>query len=406
MRWQPLLLCLAFVLPAGCGDSEGTGPVLPTIAAIRITPVFSPLPMGYRVRLLATPVDEAGEPVGTRVTWTSSNTDVATALANGTVRGVSPGEVRITAEADGVEASTSVTVVDESDPIAGPDLQWTTEEVGIEGDGVVPVLHAVWGSSPEDVFAVGGEWWEGWWPVTGAIVHNGGSDWKSMTVPVHAEDLLDVWGASASDVFAVGALGTILHYDGTTWAEMASGTDRNLSAVWGSSGEDVFAAGARNVVLHYDGAAWTTAWLGAGPNALVDIWGSSGTDVFAVGSGAILHYDGDAWTQTVHAGLTLMGVWGTSSTNVFAVGDSGVILHYDGTGWSAVPTPPVEGLLGIQGTDEDDMFAVGSADILHYDGTIWRPVQNPTSDGLLSFWVAPEDLFLAGWGSTIAHGKR
>ena len=37
-----------------------------------------------------------------------------------------------------------------------------------------------------------------------------------------------VWGSSATDVFAVGDSGTILHYNGSAWSAMSSGTTNEL----------------------------------------------------------------------------------------------------------------------------------------------------------------------------------
>ena len=49
------------------------------------------------------------------------------------------------------------------------------------------------------------------------------------------------------DVFAVGSngytSGIILHYNGSAWSAMTSGTTNSLNGVWGSSGSDVFAVG-------------------------------------------------------------------------------------------------------------------------------------------------------------------
>ena len=61
-----------------------------------------------------------------------------------------------------------------------------------------------------------------------------------------------VWGSSNSDVFAVGDGGTILHYDGSTWTTMNSGTNYSLTGVWGSTSSDVFAVGF--VFWHIGGA--------------------------------------------------------------------------------------------------------------------------------------------------------
>ena len=69
--------------------------------------------------------------------------------------------------------------------------------------------------------------------------------------------LNSIWGSSGNDVFAVGEGGTILHYNGSAWSPMASGTTENLKGIWGSSGSDVFAVGANGVILHYNGSAWS-----------------------------------------------------------------------------------------------------------------------------------------------------
>jgi len=61
--------------------------------------------------------------------------------------------------------------------------------------------------------------------------------------------LFDVWGTSSSDVFAVGSEGTILHYDGTQWSEMPSGTRDWLTSVWGTSSGDVVVVGGTGTIL-------------------------------------------------------------------------------------------------------------------------------------------------------------
>ena len=130
-----------------------------------------------------------------------------------------------------------------------------------------------------------------------------------------SDPLYGVWGSSANDVFAVGGdEGIILHYNGTAWTEMASPASDGLYEVWGSSTNDVFAVGVSistravyYIIYHYDGTAWTEM---ASPTSdpLYGVWGSSGNDVFVVGSllggrnpdgllvpdkGTILHYTKD-----------------------------------------------------------------------------------------------------------------
>lgn len=63
--------------------------------------------------------------------------------------------------------------------------------------------------------------------------------------------LRGVWGSSGNDVFAVGDAGTILHYNGFTWSAVSSGTTRNLAGVWVSPGRNAFAVGDSGTVLRY-----------------------------------------------------------------------------------------------------------------------------------------------------------
>ena len=110
----------------------------------------------------------------------------------------------------------------------------------------------IWGSSPEDVFAVEGAWFYGW---AGRILHYDGTEWEEMDIPTTA-DLYGIWGFGPDDVYAVGWWGTILHYDGEQWTQMDSGTDIHLWDVWGASPDSVWAVGCKYVyteavILHY-----------------------------------------------------------------------------------------------------------------------------------------------------------
>jgi hypothetical protein len=66
----------------------------------------------------------------------------------------------------------------------------------------------------------------------------------------------DVWGSAPDDVFAVGYDGVILHYDGAGWQPMeASGGVASLCAVWGPAGTgeamDLFAVGEGGRIVRY-----------------------------------------------------------------------------------------------------------------------------------------------------------
>jgi hypothetical protein len=255
------------------------------------------------------------------------------------------------------------------------------------------MAQGVWGSSATDIFAVG---------YGGTILHYDGTEWSAMSSGT-TQSLLGVWGNSATDVFAVGYGGTILHYDGTDWSAMSSGTTQRLEGVWGSSATDVFAVGG-GTILHYDGTDWSNMSSGT-TQTLQGVWGKSATDVFAVGGGPILHYDGTGWRAiSKNPPRSLLNVWGSSATDVFAVGGSGTTLHYDGTDWSNMSSGTMQTLYGVWGSSATDVFAVGGDPILHYDGTGWSAISISPPRILLRVWgSSATDIFGLGYSGSIFH---
>ncbi len=260
-------------------------------------------------------------------------------------------------------------------------------------------LYSIWGSSGNDVFAAGGG---------GVLLHFNGSVWANLASGT-ANNLSGVWGSSGSDVFAAGSDGILLHFSGrawNSWSSMASGTAKNLSSVWGSSGSDVFAVGDGGSILHYDGKAWSAMNSGT-MNLLSGVWGNSGTDIFAVGiNGTILHYNGSVW-QAMNSGTTnhLYGIWGSSGSSVFAVGISGTILHFNGSDWTAMSTGTTNHLYSVWGSSENDVFAVGiGGTVLHYNGSTWTVMPSGTENNLYGVWgISGNDVFAVGNGGTIMH---
>jgi len=194
-------------------------------------------------------------------------------------------------------------------------------------------IRSIWGKSGDSVFGVGSfvvpvedelecEHYR-------AVLRYDGSAWSPMIDETTPGRLNDVWGSSEDNVFAVGSEGAILHYDGSVWAEMTSGTDMDLHAVWGISATDVFAVGASGAILRFDGHAWLP--MGGGTaQTLYGVWGSAADAVLAVGEGGtILRFDGSEWksmpSPTENA---LYAVWGAGVDDVFAVGQYGTICHY------------------------------------------------------------------------------
>lgn len=200
-----------------------------------------------------------------------------------------------------------------------------------------------------------------------------------------------VWGSSSDDVFAVGGNGTILHYDGNSWTQMESGTNRHLADVWGFGANDVYAVGGSDlnesykpIILHFDGESWKTILdsTANGYDLVYSIWGTSSSDVYYASSFGF--YQGnvvDGWTSSIipddHTAKTKLR--GSSEYNIFIVGHFGLLLHYNGKTWhrydeifsKSYPYGPY--LVDIE-TFENSVFIVGDDHNINravvYKGTI------------------------------------
>lgn len=117
-----------FIILTGCGGGGDSGPTSPTpstptppappptpvATSIAVTPASHTLAtIGATVQLMATVRDQNNNTMtGQTVTWTSSNTGVATVSGNGLVTAVANGTSRITARSGNASGSANITVAE------------------------------------------------------------------------------------------------------------------------------------------------------------------------------------------------------------------------------------------------------------------------------------------------------
>src|SRR6266700_387459 len=88
------------------------------VASVSVSPASATVLAGQTVQLSATPKDVNGNPLsGRTITWSSSNTPVATVSSSGLVTGVVAGSATITATSEGQSGTAAITV---TPPSAGP----------------------------------------------------------------------------------------------------------------------------------------------------------------------------------------------------------------------------------------------------------------------------------------------
>lgn len=278
-----------------------------------------------------------------------------------------------------------------------------------QGSGESPgQLHDVWGSAPDDVFAVGS---------SGKAVQYDGSAWVERVNGLAAQmTLRGVWTAGVdSDVIAVGDDATIVRYRRSAggWSREALPSsvpeDTVLEAVWGDGAARLYAVGharGRGVIVRHTGQGWELDAPQLTTPGLLDIWGSVEGDVFVVGEDGIIlrrPRNSDTWSvMTSTNTLTLHSLWGSSDKRVYAVGESGTVLFYDGKQWSTLESATDLTLTAVWGIPRYGIFAAAeSGRILRYHDWSWvaapaRPeggdIRSLWAEGLNDVYVLTEDV--------------
>ncbi len=311
--------------------------------------------------------------------------------------------------------------------------------------------------------------------------------------------LTSVWGSSANDVWAVGAHGTVLHYDGTAWkkADVATangGLVYTLRSVWLERPDDVWIvdgttqSGGGGILRHSSGwsgpsaVAWSfftpdepfgfeplvvrgkgsTVWIAhAGFRMLetFDGWSADGPsasrtfappnmgsvtalavtradEVWAAGScddESFVSHFGCVFRGSLVAGpapptwefepydsqtdKVLRAAWGDES-GVWLAGEAGTLRR--GTR-AAVPngklevvtSPVVADLEAVFGFAADDVWAVGEAStVLHWDGAVWTKLSTPfdgesNRPALHAVWgSSSKDIWIAGDGTMLRYREE
>ena len=200
----------------------------------------------------------------------------------------------------------------------------------------------------------------------------------------------------------MGDLGTILHYNGTSWSAQTSVFTMHLRGVCACTATDVWAVGyiwdvdKKTFVLHYDGTSWTAQALPYVAK-LLSVFAIDANSVWAVGvDEAMLHFDGANWSKM---NLYAYNVSALDRNHVWMVGKRGSIRFFEQTqgrcqrggqrlgrrkprhhstlrctGWvtqtSGISTP----IYGVTALAATQAWAVGDQGaILHYDGMAWSP---------------------------------
>jgi len=279
----------------------------------------------------------------------------------------------------------------------------------IEGDKIQLVRHpawqrqslleAVWGSGPNDVWAVGN-----------VVLHYDGSQWTELP-EYTSKGMSAVWGTGPSDVWMVSILGTTHHYDGSTWKSVPSGTTRSLYTITGSSASDAWVGGQYGTLLRWNGTAWATT-TGPTTDALGSLSCAASNDCWLlpfaykeVSGKTLYHWDGIRWNkQSGTPDRSFFSVTAVSASEVWLTGPT--TFRFDGTAW--VDTSPGTtdlALSHVAARGGKEALGVGLyGHMARWTGTSWRTLSSGPKNQIHGVWSSPQgDVFFVGASGALAR---
>jgi len=157
-----------------------------------------------------------------------------------------------------------------------------------------------------------------------------------------------IFAPDPANFYAVGGLGTIVHYNGSSWQKLESGTTVDIQDIWGALNPQT-------------GEYEILAVASFGP--------------FAPQEKQMLSIQGTTVTATPDSGLalSLAGVWFVPSQIYYVVGDGVFYTKEIGQFWCSDTTHPLLYKVGVRGNAANDVFVTGSFGLVsHYNGSTWH----------------------------------
>lgn len=273
---------------------------------------------------------------------------------------------------------------------------------GMSLDGDNAAAWNVWGSRPDDVWAVGNY---------GLLAHYDGTAWTNSMQPSFFNFYFGLSGSAPNDVWVVGLGGLIQHWNGQRW-----GASNGIRSDWlydidARHSDFVLAVGSGGTIQAYEKGYWSSMTQGS-TLAIADLYASSAQNAWAVGQkGVILHWDGSAqrWEQAFTASGDLVDILGFADNDIWACGADGSLWRYQGVSWQRQAAPPNfnQGmdLIQMAGNGPGSMLLVGAGGhyVAEWDDDQWFDISSeldPTNefqfravgaDGGTGYWLAGVD---------------
>ena len=277
--------------------------------------------------------------------------------------------------------------------IAKQEIRW---EIISSGE-TNKTLRSVYAIDADNIVAAGD---------SGTVLHIYNSEISVTETPgklrIHA-----LWGSSPRNIFAVCDAATILHFDGNEWSLAHRGSvDTALLAITGFGPHDIFAVGDSGYALRYDGLMWRQIETGI-QQELYGLWGQDSQHILAVGGGGVvLRWNGDRW-KSFGAGTDqdLYGVHGSGLSKLFIAGLAGTLIRFEDNTWHREFSGVRSDLHAVSG-EGDEFYVVGSnGTILRNSDGLWEPEQSGCENTLQAVTATAGAVYAVGSGGMVLRRK-
>jgi hypothetical protein len=243
-------------------------------------------------------------------------------------------------------------------------LHWDGERFETMATGASGDLWWVFGFAGGPVFLGG---------AGGSILRYEDGVFSPTSTPRSDVTVFGLWGSSPEDMWAVGgadggADGAFAwRLEGDSWVEAAEfpaelAADKSLWKVWGSAADDVWLVGTAGVAVHWDGTSFETTSVGGG-ESLFTVHYADGRFVAVGGSasGLVFENDGSGWQRKDGEPLyALVGVQLVGAAEGYAVGRFGAFVEEQGGEWLEAEGPAtIRTLHSIWADPRGGLWAVG-----------------------------------------------
>lgn len=223
----------------------------------------------------------------------------------------------------------------------------------------------------------------------GSHGHWDGVEWETGYANNAGAATEAIWGSSSSNLYFVGNAGTIVHYNGTDFTRMESGTDADLNTIDGiydnATGETHIWVTGVGILLYYDGSTWQEIFSMDNPifednfnnpnavyipddrNYIVSVWGGDNSGLYALNQNNLLQNI----LMSKHD-LFVKGISGNSVNDFFMVGTYTEVIHYNGATLHVYEDLKRYGVLSSCYMIGDEIFAVGDQGAFLSEAIVFR----------------------------------